>query len=99
MPMIDVYAVEGTPLIVGPSGVMKNAPNPNAARLFHNWSLSAEAQQYNVDVGALYSAHPAVKERPGRRPLKDIKLMKDDPAAVEKMAEEIKAKYTQIFKV
>jgi iron(III) transport system substrate-binding protein len=98
-PVEVVYAVEGTPLIVGPAGVMKNAPNPNAARLFHNWSLTAEAQQYNIDVGALYSAHPGTKERPGRRSLKDVKLMKDDPAAVEKMAEEIKAKYTQIFKV
>jgi iron(III) transport system substrate-binding protein len=98
-PVEVVYAVEGTPLIVGPAGVMKNAPNPNAARLFHNWSLTAEAQQYNIDVGALYSAHPGTKERPGRRPLKDVKLMKDDPAGVEKMAEEIKARYTQIFKV
>ena len=98
-PVEIVYAIEGTPLIVGPASVMKAAPNPNAARLFHNWSMTAEAQQLNVDVGALYSAHPGVKERAGRRPLKDIKLMKDDPAAVEKMAEEIKAKYTQLFKV
>lgn len=98
-PVEVVYAVEGTPLIVGPAGVMKNAPNPNAARLFHNWSMTAEAQQYNIDVGALYSAHPGTKERAGRRPLKDVKLMKDDPAGVEKVAEEIKTRYTQIFKV
>jgi iron(III) transport system substrate-binding protein len=98
-PIEIVYAVEGTPLIVGPAGIMKAAPNPNAARLFHNWSLTAEGQQFNVDVGALYSAHPNVKERPGRKPLKDIKLMKDDAAAVERMADEIKTRYTQIFKV
>jgi hypothetical protein len=35
----------------------------------------------------------------GRKALKDIKTMKDDAAAVEKQGEEIKAKYTQIFKV
>jgi iron(III) transport system substrate-binding protein len=98
-PVEIVYAVEGTPLIVGPAGIMKKAPNPNAARLFHSWSLTAEGQQFSVDVGALYSAHPQTKERPGRKPLKDIKLMKDDPVAVEKMADEIKSKYTQIFKV
>ena len=34
-PIEVVYPTEGTPLVVGPSGVMKNAPNPNAARLFH----------------------------------------------------------------
>jgi iron(III) transport system substrate-binding protein len=45
------------------------------------------------------SAHALVKEKPGRTPLKDIKLMKDDAAAVEKQSEAIKTRYTQIFKV
>ena len=36
-PVEPVYAAEGTPQIVGPNGVFKNAPNPNAARLFQNW--------------------------------------------------------------
>jgi iron(III) transport system substrate-binding protein len=98
-PVEMVYPTEGTPLIVGPSGIAKNAPNPNAARLFHAWSFTAEAQQLNVDVGGLYSAHPGVKDRPGRRPLKDIQTFKDDPVEVEKMAEEIKDKYAKIFKV
>ena len=98
-PVEVVYATEGTPLIVGPSGVAKNAPNPNAARLFHAWSFTADAQQLNIDIGGLYSEHALVKDRPGRRPLKDIKLFKDDPAAVEKTAEDIKAKYAKYFKV
>ncbi len=33
-PVEIVYPAEGTPLIVGPNGVFKAAPNPNAARLF-----------------------------------------------------------------
>jgi iron(III) transport system substrate-binding protein len=52
-----------------------------------------------VDVGGLRSFHALVKEKPGRRPLAEIKLMKDDPAGVEKQAEEIKARYTRLFKV
>jgi iron(III) transport system substrate-binding protein len=40
-----------------------------------------------------------VKEKEGRVPLRDIKLMKDDPAAVEQQADQIKARYTQYFKV
>jgi iron(III) transport system substrate-binding protein len=98
-PVEVVYPTEGVPLIVGPAGVMKNAPNPNAARLFLNWSFTAEAQQLNVDVGGLRSAHKLVREREGRRPLSAIKTFKEDPAEVEKMADEIKAKYAQIFKV
>src|SRR5437764_2894207 len=33
-PVEIVYASEGVPTIVGPNGVFRNAPNPNAARLF-----------------------------------------------------------------
>ena len=33
-PVEPVYATEGSPLIVGPTGMFKAAPNPNAARLF-----------------------------------------------------------------
>src|SRR4051812_17068914 len=94
-----VYASEGTPLIVGPNGIFRNAPNPNAAKLFQSFSFTPEAQQLIIDAGGLRSVHPRVKEKPGRRPFSEIKLMKDDAAAVEKMSEEIKAKYTKLFKV
>ena len=98
-PVEPVYATEGSPLVNGPNGVFKNAPNPNAARLFQSFSFSPQAQQLIIDVGGLRSIHPQVKEHAGRRPLKDIKLMKDDAAAVEKTSEEIKARYTKIFRV
>ncbi len=98
-PVEIIYPTEGTPLIVGPNGVLKNAPNPNAARLFQSFCFTPETQQLIVDVGGLRSFHPQAKEKAGRTPLKDIKLMKDDPAGVEKTAEEIKARYTKIFGV
>jgi iron(III) transport system substrate-binding protein len=98
-PVELVYPTEGAPLIVGPNGVFKNAPNPNAARLFQSYMFSAEAQQLMSDVGGLRSAHPAVKEKAGRKPLRDIKLMKDDPVAVEAQSDQIKARYSQIFHV
>ncbi len=98
-PVEPVYASEGTPLIIGPNAIFKNAPNPNAARLFQNFSFSAECQQLIIDVGGMHSAHALTKEKPGRRSLAEIKLMKDDAAAVEKLSEEIKARYTKIFRV
>jgi iron(III) transport system substrate-binding protein len=52
-----------------------------------------------VDFGGLRSFHAQVKDKPGRKPLREIKLMKDDPAAVEKNADEIKAHYSKYFKV
>jgi iron(III) transport system substrate-binding protein len=98
-PVEFVYATEGTPLITGPSAIMKSPPNPNAARLFHNWSFTVDAQQLNVDVAGLRSAHALVKEPPNRTPLSAIKLMREDAAEVDRLAEEIKSKYTQIFRV
>ncbi len=98
-PIEEVYAAEGTPLITGPSGIMANAPNPNAARLFYAWSMTAEAQQLNIDVGALRSVHDGTKDRPGRRKLSDIKTLREDAAAVADQAEDIKARYLRLFKV
>ena len=98
-PIEEVYAVEGTPLITGPSAVMAHAPNPNAARLFYAWSMTAEAQQLNVEVGALRSVHPLVKDRPGRKKLSDIKTLREDAAAVADQADDIKARYLKLFKV
>jgi iron(III) transport system substrate-binding protein len=98
-PVAPVYATEGSPLIVGPTAMFKAAPNPNAAKLFVNFSFSPECQQLIIDVGGLRSVHPQTKDKPGRTPFKDIKTMKDDPAAVEKMSDEIKQHYSKIFKV
>ena len=98
-PVEIVYPTEGTPLIVGPNAVFKNAPNPNAARLLQSWMFTLECQQLIIDFGGLRSAHALTKEKPGRTPFASIKKMKDDPVSVEKDAEAIKARYTQIFKV
>jgi iron(III) transport system substrate-binding protein len=96
-PVAPVYATEGSPLIVGPTGMFKAAPNPNAAKLFCNFSFSPECQQLIIDVGGLRSAHPQAEDKPGRVPFKDVKAMKDDPAAVVKMSDEIKAHYSTLF--
>src|SRR5215813_1257143 len=98
-PVEPVYATESSPLIVGPNGIFKSSPNPNAAKLFQSFCLSREAQQLIIDVGGLRSVHPDTQDKPGRKPLKEIKTMKDDPAAVEKESEAIKAHYSKIFHV
>ena len=98
-PVEPVYASEGSPLIVGPTGMFKAAPSPNAARLFCNFSFSPQAQQLIIDVGGLRSMHPQTKEKPGRKPFSEVKKMKDDPVAVEKSSEQIKARYSRLFGV
>ncbi|MCC6889340.1 MAG: extracellular solute-binding protein [Hyphomicrobiales bacterium] len=98
-PLDIVYPSEGTPLIVGPNAIFKAAPNPNAARLLQAWMSTAECQQLGIDHGGLRSAHGQTKDKAGRTPLAKIKLMKDDAPAVEKAAESIKKRYSQLFGV
>ncbi len=98
-PVEVVYATEGSPLIIVPSGVFRSAPNPNAARLFQSFFFSAEGQQLLVDNFAHRSFHALVKEKPGHPPLSTLKLLKSDPAAVLAQSKEIKARYAKLFKV
>jgi iron(III) transport system substrate-binding protein len=98
-PVELVYPTEGIPTVVGPNAVFKNAPNPNAARLFQCYCFSPECQQLIVDFGGLRSMHAQVKEKPGRKPFKEVKAMKEDAAGVDRMSEEIKARYSKLFGV
>lgn len=96
-PIEIVYAKEGTPMVVSPQAVLKNAPNPNAARLYQAWAHTLDGQQVLVDVGGMRSFHAQVKEPANRKPLKDIKIMKEDAAAVATQVEKIKEQYTKYF--
>ena len=98
-PVEAVHPTEGTPVIIVPCGIFRNAPNPNAARLFESFLFSAEAQQMFGDAFAHRSFHALMKEKPGRAPLSAFKLLKADPAAVLAQSEDIKARYTKIFGV
>ena len=96
-PIAIVYPKEGTPFIPGCEAIAKNAPHPNAAKLFMSFMVSRETQQYLADAAGLRSFHPDVKLKPGVVPLSQIKLLPSDPAAQEAATEEIKKKYSQYF--
>jgi iron(III) transport system substrate-binding protein len=98
-PVEPVYPTEGSPLIIVPSGIFQSAPNPNAARLFQSFFLGAETQQMLVDDYALRSFHAQVKEKGTRKPLSEIKLLKAPAAEVLAQSEDIKARYSKLFKV
>ena len=98
-PVEPVYPTEGTPTISGPTGIFATAPHPNAARLFQAWLHTRQTQQFFIDFTAQYSVHAQVQSKPGRRKFSDIKLMKEDAAALEQMTEEIKTRYARLFRV
>jgi iron(III) transport system substrate-binding protein len=78
----------------------KNAPNPNAARLFQCYCFTPECQQLVVDTSAACARCICSPRRsPGANRLGEVKTFKEDPGAVEKMGEEIKARYSKLFGV
>jgi iron(III) transport system substrate-binding protein len=95
VPIEPVYAPEGTPIVIGNAALLKNAAHPNAGKLFYHYMFTREAQQLNSDVGGLRSLHPEVKEKAGRVPLSQIKVLNSDPAQLD--AESIKKKYEEYF--
>src|ERR1700761_3813525 len=98
-PVEPIYPAEGAPTISGPTAIFASAPHPNAAKLFQAWLHTRETQQFFIDFTGQYSVHEQVTPKPGRRKITDLKLMKEDAAGVEAMAEEIKTRYARLFKV
>ena len=96
-PIKPIYAKEGTPFVTSHTAIFAAAPHPNAARVFQNFLYTVKAQQILVDAGGQRSVHPDVKEPTGRTPLKDVKLLPDDPQAMLLQINEIKKRYTAIF--
>jgi iron(III) transport system substrate-binding protein len=96
-PVKIIYPKEGTPFITSPTAIFKDAPHPNAARVFQNFLYTTEVQQLIVNEGGNRSLHPDVKEPPERTPLAKIKLLPDDPQGMLPQVAEIKKKYTALF--
>jgi len=96
-PVKIIYPKEGTPFVTSPSAIFAEAPHPNAARVLQNFLFTAKIQQLTVDQGGTRSMHPDVKDPPGRTPLKDIKLLPDDPNDMLPQIADIKKRYTALF--
>lgn len=96
-PIKIVYPPEGTPMAVGNAAILKDGPHPNAAKVFYAFLFSKEAQQLNSDFGGLRSFHPDVKEKEGRTPLSEIKVLHSDPSELVNEVQTIKSKYEQYF--
>ncbi len=62
-------------------------------------SSAPRASSCWFDGFAHRSFHAQIKEKAGHTPLFSLKLLKADPAQVLAQSEDIKARYTRIFKV
>src|SRR5204863_1882420 len=70
-PVEIFFPPEGVPLNMYGAGITKTAANPNAARLFMNWALSAEAQAFMIkELGYLTALKAPPAYPPGFDPNK-----------------------------
>ena len=96
-PIKIVYPKEGIPLIVSPVAIAKDAPHPNAAKLFMEFIFAKQSQQLLADREGLYTGHPEVTYPADKPKLKDLKLLSPDADELEKRNAEIKKRFTEFF--
>jgi len=96
-PIKIVYPKEGVPLVVSPVAIAKNAPHPNAAKLFTEFIFSKESQQLLADKEGLYTGHPEVTYPADKPKLKDLKLLAPSADELEKRNAEIKKRFIEYF--
>jgi iron(III) transport system substrate-binding protein len=74
-PLSVIYPADGAILVATPSAVLKNAPHPNAAKLFMEFLLGPEFGE--ILVKARYEAMRAdVKPLPGAKSITEIKVIR-----------------------
>jgi iron(III) transport system substrate-binding protein len=96
-PIQITYPKEGVPLIVSPVAIAKDAPHPNAAKLFSEFIFTKETQQLLADKEGLYSGHPEVTYPADKPKLKDLKLLSVEPDELEKRNAEIRKRFVEYF--
>src|SRR4051794_848048 len=92
MPISTLYQADGSFVIPSPSSVVKNSPNPNAARAFADFMLSRAVQEL-FPQEYLYSARTDVAGPPGNPPLSQIKMHAIDYDYIEAESTRIKKRF------
>lgn len=97
-PLAVVYPTDGALLMVSPSAIPKNAPSPNAGKLYMEFLLSKEAGEVQVKSHSL-SVVKGVAAAPGAKPLESIKVVRPTEEEITKGIPEVKEKFRDTFGV
>jgi iron(III) transport system substrate-binding protein len=91
-----IYPTEGVFIVSSPVAVIKNARNPNAARLFAEFMVSPGAQRIIVEH-AIHSSRSDMPPPAGMPALNQVKFIPVDLDFIETRARELKARFSEIF--
>jgi iron(III) transport system substrate-binding protein len=95
-PLALVYPEDGAILMVSPTSILKNAPAPNAAKLFEEYLLGRECNEIMVKLRE-DSVNKHVKPLPGARSVAEIKTIRPSYDEVEKGIPEVKELFRETF--
>lgn len=77
-PVAIVWPTDGTVMADGALVIARNAPHPNAARVFLNHVLSADYQDAIAKVTGVYGSAAGMTPPPGIPPLDSLKIIRPD---------------------
>jgi iron(III) transport system substrate-binding protein len=95
-PLSVVYPTDGALLMVSPSAIPKNAPSPNAGKLYMEFLLSKEAAEVQVKSHSL-AVVKGIAPAPGAKPLEQIKVVRPTEDEITKGIPEVKEKFRDTF--
>ncbi len=95
-PLAVVYPEDGALLMVSPSGILKNAPAPNAGKLFMEYLFSKECNEIMVKLRQ-DSINKYVKPLPGAKSLAEVKTIRPTYEEIQKGIPEVKEQFRDTF--
>ncbi|MBR0647090.1 extracellular solute-binding protein [Plastoroseomonas hellenica] len=97
-PLTLIYPEEGTVMLPAPSGAIRAAPHPNAAKLFMEF-MCGDGYSQALRPFFAESLRPGVPPPEGSRPLDSITVITPSAAELEQRLPEIKELWRDIFRV
>ena len=95
-PITAVYP-EVLSLTMTPLGIMKQAPNPEGAKIAFDWLLSKTGQEALMQANGVYSMRDDATPLPGKPPLSSLAIHPIDPVAFTKARTAMQEEFIRIF--
>ena len=95
-PLAIVYPEDGAVLMVSPSGILRNAPAPNTAKLFIEYVLGRECNEIMVKLRQ-DPVNKLVKPLPGAKSIAEITTVRPSYEEIDKGIPEVKEQFRDTF--
>jgi iron(III) transport system substrate-binding protein len=95
-PLGVIYPTDGSLLMISPTGIPKNAPAPNCAKLFVEYLLDKEAAEIQVKDRSQVVIK-GVRPLPGAKAMDEIKAIRPTEDEISKGIPQVKEKFRDTF--